>query len=222
MNKNKFKNKKDLFNSRISRLTTVPKEIKNLFTNSYLMEDYSTGIKCLTKPKNISIHLQQIKIENENNNINNENFISLNNNSNSNNKFDNKHVHVNEEKENLLEEIDEIVNELEIFEKNNRKIRIIKVMEKMAELIDEDLIDQEEITDYLFYGNKLCNIEKEHISNFKNSFINNENLCQITNKMLKDDEENYKTDLLLRKMFRKKKKIFKMKKSLSIFKVKKY
>ena len=62
----------------------------------------------------------------------------------------------------LKNEIDEIVNELEFFNRTNRQKRTIKMMEKIADNINEDLIDVGELLDYKFLGDKVCHIEKEY------------------------------------------------------------
>lgn len=109
-------------------------------------------------------------------------------------------INDNNDNANILEEIDEIVNELELFERERRKRRTIKLIEKIAEHINEDLIDIDEFTDYMFYGDKIENIEKRIIKenndnkdemylNERKESVNNEILCLETNKLLEEDNE---------------------------------
>lgn len=57
-----------------------------------------------------------------------------------------------EEINDLLNEISEIGSELELFAMESRKKRMIKLIENMAEFIDEKTIDIEEITNEFLLG----------------------------------------------------------------------
>lgn len=52
----------------------------------------------------------------------------------------------------ILNEISEIGSELELFAMENRKRRMVKLLEKMAEYIDENAIDIDELTNEFFFG----------------------------------------------------------------------
>ena len=60
-----------------------------------------------------------------------------------------------EEINDLLIEIAEISREIELFAMERRKRRLMTLIEKMAQYIDEDSIDIEELTDLLFFGKKM-------------------------------------------------------------------
>ena len=53
----------------------------------------------------------------------------------------------------LLNEISEIGSEVELFAMERRKRRMMKLIEKMAEYIDESQIDIDELTNEFFLGN---------------------------------------------------------------------
>lgn len=53
----------------------------------------------------------------------------------------------------LLNEISEVGSEVELFAMERRKRRMIKLIEKMAEYIDESQIDIDELTNEFFLGN---------------------------------------------------------------------
>ena len=60
-----------------------------------------------------------------------------------------------EELNDLLVEISEINSEIELFAMERRKRRMMKLIEKMAENIDDNSINIDELTDILFFGHKL-------------------------------------------------------------------
>ena len=60
-----------------------------------------------------------------------------------------------EEINDLLVEISEINSEIELFAMERRKRRMMKLIEKMAENIDDNSINIDELTDILFFGHKL-------------------------------------------------------------------
>ena len=63
-------------------------------------------------------------------------------------------------------------------------------MEKIAEHFNEDLIDINEITDYLLFGNKTCNIENEYLDTEKRKLnISKQKFSDYTNRLLLDDDE---------------------------------
>jgi hypothetical protein len=88
-----------------------------------------------------------------------------------------------------IEEVHLILNELELFERENRKRKHIFLLEKLAEQFEEDTIDINELTDFIFFGDKLSNIEKRHLlkeKHHRNEF--NTNLVVKINKILEDDD----------------------------------
>lgn len=99
---------------------------------------------------------------------------------------------INSEKQLLIEEISLIIDELEIFEREKRKKKLILLMEKIAGCLDEDAITEEELTDRLFYGNKVCSIEKEFLKKRKGQSVNNyfnNQMCAKLNNILEDDNK---------------------------------
>jgi hypothetical protein len=94
---------------------------------------------------------------------------------------------VDDEKQALIDEANEILDELEVFERHNRKVKMMVLMEKLAEQMDNDMINIDELTDFTLFGDKICNIEKRHLQNEKKSNIFNPNLVVKINKMLEDD-----------------------------------
>ena len=86
--------------------------------------------------------------EKNNNNNNNNKEKSLNNETNT---KQNKLEEIND----LLVEISEINSEIELFAMERRKRRFMKLIEKMAEKIDDSSINVDELTDILFFGHKL-------------------------------------------------------------------
>jgi hypothetical protein len=97
----------------------------------------------------------------------------------------------NKEKLQIVDEVHMILNELEVFERENRKRKQMYLLEKIAEQIDEDFISTEELTDFVFFGDKLCNIEKRHLERekHKGSGAFNKNLVVRINKILEDDDK---------------------------------
>jgi hypothetical protein len=92
------------------------------------------------------------------------------------------------EKLQTVEEIHLILNELEVFERENRKRKMMHLLEKVAEQYDDDFFSAEELLDYKFFGDKVCNIERRHLEREKhkaNPF--NNNLVVKINKILEDD-----------------------------------
>lgn len=89
----------------------------------------------------------------------------------------------------LKDEIDEIVNELEYFQRETRKKRIIRLMEVIADNFDENSFDVDELMDFYFFGDRQCNIENQYIDSEKNKFLKANNFCEYTNKLLMDDDE---------------------------------
>ena len=78
-----------------------------------------------------------------------------NNQINQNNSSINPKLKRTEEINDLLIEIAEISREIELFAMERRKRRLMTLIEKMAEYIDEDSIDIDELTDLLFFGKKM-------------------------------------------------------------------
>ena len=98
----------------------------------------------------------------------------------------------NPERIDLIHEIGEIINELEVFERTNRRKRMVILMERIADVIDDDLICEDELTDKLFFGNKISNIENEYINRErikKMDYFDNQ-MCKQINNILEDDDKN--------------------------------
>jgi hypothetical protein len=76
------------------------------------------------------------------------------------------------------------------------------IMEKIADCLDDDTITEEELTDRLFYGNKVCIIEKEYIKKRGTQDMNyfNNQMCAKLNNILEDDN---KITLIKKKKYRK-------------------
>ena len=100
--------------------------------------------------------------------------------------------HDNNERSNLIHEIGEIINELEVFERTNRRKKMVLLMEKISEQLDDDLISEEELTDKLFFGNRICNIEKEYINKerIKRMDYFDNQMCKKINNILEDDDKD--------------------------------
>ncbi len=159
--KEKRLREKEIFTNRIESLIELPNEIISKYTNYSFIEDNSFPL-CLVK----------------------DNFEFKN-------YMDNTKIDLNNEVTELKEEIDEIVNELEIFARHNRKQRMIKLMEKIVDNINDDLFEIDELIDYHLFGNTIKNIESEYTEAQKRKYINNIKLCEYTNKLLMDDDKIY-------------------------------
>ena len=68
-----------------------------------------------------------------------------------------------EEIKDLLNEISEITATLDLFEMQKRKKKMIKMLEVMADNIDENTIDLEQLTNEFFFGKK--DIKEKSIKN---------------------------------------------------------
>jgi hypothetical protein len=147
----KFKRKRDQFTYRLDSLMALPKTVQSKFTHATFVQDLSVPI-LLKKIHTLSP-------------TNRNNF--------------NSSIDVQQEVSTLKNEIDEIVYELEFFNRTNRQKRQIKMMEKIAEYINEDLIDIDELLEYKLLGNKICNIENEYLENLKKKKV-----------VVKDDDED--------------------------------
>lgn len=154
----KLKSKRDQFTHRIDSLMTLPNSVKSKFTYTNFVNDLSTPmlLKKIHFPTNPT----------------------------SNNMNSNICIDIQQESSALKNEIDEIVNELEFFNRTNRQKRQIKIMEKIAEYINEDLIDVDELLDYKFLGNKICILEKEYLK-----LSNTKKNPTIQNQINEDEEE---------------------------------
>jgi hypothetical protein len=90
----------------------------------------------------------------------------------------------------IVDEVRMILNELEIFERENRKKKQMYLLEKLSEQLADDFLDVDELTDFVFFGDKLCNIEKRHLEKEKHkSNVFNSNLVVRINKILQDDDK---------------------------------
>jgi hypothetical protein len=89
----------------------------------------------------------------------------------------------------LKEEIDEIIHELEFFHRESRKRRMIRLMEAISEEFNEEKFDIDELKDFFFFGDRLCNIENEHLDKQKTKCLEDKSFCEYTNKLLMDDDE---------------------------------
>lgn len=89
----------------------------------------------------------------------------------------------------LLKEISNIDNELELFAMEGRKRKMVELIEKMAEYIDESTIDIDELTDIFFLGKSTQAIENEYLINKEPSIPNKKNDIENTNRMLNEDNK---------------------------------
>jgi hypothetical protein len=89
----------------------------------------------------------------------------------------------------LKEEIDEIIHELEFFQRETRKKRMIRIMEAISEEFDEEKFELEELKDFFFFGDRTCNIENEHLEQQKTKCLEDKSFLEYTNKLLMDDDE---------------------------------
>lgn len=156
----KFKRKRDQFKFRIQSLIEFPHEIKKNFTLSLLEDELAIP--------NILVNKTDVENEDENN--------------------DNE-INVIDEKKILTEEIGELINEIELFNRENRKKKMRIVMESLCENLNEELIDEEELLEYYLFGNKISNVENEYLNKERNKYANNPNLCAYTNRLLLEDDE---------------------------------
>ena len=129
-----------------------PTQIKHNLTMN-LLEDCFTHDMVLVSPsmmKKQEKELLELKKEQEK-----EKEKTQNNQINQSNSSINQKFKKTEEINDLLIEIAEISREIELFAMERRKRRLMTLIEKMAEYIDEDSIDIEELTDLLFFGKKM-------------------------------------------------------------------
>ena len=127
------------------------------------------------------------------------------------------------EKTTLLFEIDNILEELEYFEKERRKNQLISIMKAVVRNVDEKTIpESNDLLDFRFFGKTEYSIEEEFILNKKSqkNLINNinnfskENISNFNfDKNLYNDDLKSEGNLLLNR-----KKIKKYNKSLKISK----
>ena len=161
MIKNKKEKIKFLQKKRGSKFI-FPAQIKHNLTMN-LLEDCFTHDMVLVSPSMMKKHekdLLELKKEQEKE--------KTQNHQNQNNSSINPKLKKTEEINDLLIEISEISREIELFAMERRKRRLMTLIEKMAEYIDEDSIDIEELTDLLFFGKKM-NEENNDNEEKKNS-----------------------------------------------------
>ena len=152
MIKNKKEKLKFLQKKRGSKFI-FPAQIKHNLTMN-LLEDCFTHDMVLVSPSMMKKHekdLLELKKEQEKE--------KTQNHQNQNNSSINPKLKKTEEINDLLIEISEISREIELFAMERRKRRLMTLIEKMAEYIDEDSIDIDELTDLLFFGKKM-NLDK--------------------------------------------------------------
>ena len=152
MIKNKKEKIKFLQKNRGSKFI-FPAQIKHNLTMN-LLEDCFTHDMVLVSPSMMKKHekdLLELKKEQEKE--------KTQNHQNQNNSSINPKLKKTEEINDLLIEISEISREIELFAMERRKRRLMTLIEKMAEYIDEDSIDIDELTDLLFFGKKM-NLDK--------------------------------------------------------------
>lgn len=121
-------NKNYLMNKRFRNKKLIPFKLKQNFTVRLLNECFSNDIVLVSK-------LPRKKDE--------RNFLT---------HPPNAPITKKEEIHDLLNEISEIESELELFAMENRKKRMIKLIEKMSEYIDENTIDIDQMTNEFFFG----------------------------------------------------------------------
>ena len=129
-----------------------PTQIKHNLTMN-LLEDCFTHDMVLVSPsmmKKQEKELLELKKEQEK-----EKEKTQNNQINQSNSSINQKFKKTEEINDLLIEIAEISREIELFAMERRKRRLMTLIEKMAEYINEDSIDIDELTDLLFFGKKM-------------------------------------------------------------------
>ncbi len=161
MIKNKKEKIKFLQKKRGSKFI-FPAQIKHNLTMN-LLEDCFTHDMVLVSPSMMKKHekdLLELKKEQEKE--------KTQNHQNQNNSSINPKLKKTEEINDLLIEISEISREIELFAMERRKRRLMTLIEKMAEYIDEDSIDIDELTDLLFFGKKM-NLDKSDNEDKENS-----------------------------------------------------
>ena len=161
MIKNKKEKIKFLQKKRGSKFI-FPAQIKHNLTMN-LLEDCFTHDMVLVSPSMMKKHekdLLELKKEQEKE--------KTQNHQNQNNSSINPKLKKTEEINDLLIEISEISREIELFAMERRKRRLMTLIEKMAEYIDEDSIDIDELTDLLFFGKKM-NLDKSDNENKEKS-----------------------------------------------------
>ncbi len=171
----KHKRKRETFIHRIESLLELPREVVTKYSESLFTENFSLPLlleKCEKESTNKHLEINLDPDEKINSTVNAaedlENNVSA-----------------------LKEEIDEIMNELELFARKNRKNKMINLMERIAENIDDSLFDIEELTDFVFFGNKQTNIENEYLETQRKKYVNNIKLVEYTNKLLMNDDDVY-------------------------------
>jgi hypothetical protein len=91
------------------------------------------------------------------------------------------------EKNIVIREIQNIRAEIQVFEQREKRDRMIILMEKIAENINEDQFEIEDLKDMYIFGEKMSDIESKYLENMKKIQKNNLNKI-FTNSKKKDDK----------------------------------
>lgn len=136
----------------------IPHKLKEKLTVK-LLNDVMPEELVLVKPQKNTNKEDNTKSNNQNTTTNNTSADN-NNSKESKNKCEkeiNPEKKQEEEIKDILNEISEITSSLELFEMESRKKRMIKLLGIMADNIDEDAINTDDLTNEFFLGNANMN-----------------------------------------------------------------
>jgi len=177
--------------------------LKNKFTEQFIYSSDNQFIlpERYEKYRSSDVDKMKTKIENSSSNIKHSSINNLNTNqilinqsydiknNNYNHNFDNDNLNSNnEEKRILFIEIENIIEELELFQKETRKNQMIEIMKSIVENVDKTTIpDADEIMDQFFFGKSIKEIEENYL---KEKLLQEDKLFQKN----KNKSDNCKED----------------------------
>ena len=190
----------------------LPNKIKNKITYNFLKNDLTLILpssfqvedsKNLYKESLTHGHHNKFLTNYNNDNSNTNPVLPVSTNISSNSCFktlnfgkvssssDFSNLHTNQEflnkQKQLITQIDEISNEIKVYERRAKRDQIIKVIEKVSDVLDEDLICVDHLKDYNLFGKKMHDLANELI--IKNQIEANEKALKT-----KSNIENLKFD----------------------------
>ena len=124
----------------------LPYHIKRKFTKNILLSEKNDKIILISKNEYLKNNTKPMKEEKSNNNL-----IQMN----SKNKIkDGEEINEENNVKDILDEISEITADLELFEMERRKRKIMKLIELMAEQFDNNLINPDELLNLFILDEK--------------------------------------------------------------------
>ena len=92
------------------------------------------------------------------------------------------------EKNKIIREIQNIKAEIQVFEQREKRDRMIILMEKIAEGINEDQFEIEDLKDMYIFGERMCDIESKHLENLKKAMKSTTPNKIFSNSKKKEDK----------------------------------